>query len=164
VIVRVAFNLDRESELVTSYGALMSELSDIPENKRTHRDVSDAVIRIRRSKLPDPDVLGNAGSFFKNPIVSTSDFNELQATHSDIPHYPQENGDVKLAAGWLIDSAGWKGHDRGTHGVHELQALVLVNKGGASGEEVWSLAKEIMASVEEKFGVRLHPEVNQIGL
>jgi UDP-N-acetylmuramate dehydrogenase len=164
VIVRVAFNLDRESELVTSYGALMSELSDIPENKRTHRDVSDAVIRIRRSKLPDPDVLGNAGSFFKNPIVSKSDFNELQATHSDIPHYPQENGDVKLAAGWLIDSAGWKGHDRGTHGVHELQALVLVNKGGASGEEVWSLAKEIMASVEEKFGVRLHPEVNQIGL
>jgi UDP-N-acetylmuramate dehydrogenase len=71
---------------------------------------------------------------------------------------------VKLAAGWLIDKAGWKGHDRGTHGVHELQALVLVNKGGASGEEVWSLAKEIMASVEEKFGVRLHPEVNQIGL
>jgi len=164
VIVRVAFNLDRESELVTSYGALLSELRDIPENKRTHRDVSEAVIRIRRSKLPDPAILGNAGSFFKNPIISTSDFSALQTTHPDIPNYPQENGDVKLAAGWLIDKAGWKGHDRGTHGVHELQALVLVNRGGASGEEVWSLAKEIMESVKEKFGVRLHPEVNQIGL
>lgn len=164
VIVRVAFNLDRESELVTSYGALLSELREIPKKKRTHRDVSDAVIRIRKSKLPDPNVLGNAGSFFKNPIISASGFNELQAVHPDIPNYPQENGDVKLAAGWLIDKAGWRGHDRGTHGVHELQALVLVNKGGASGKEVWTLAKEIMASVEEKFKVRLQTEVNQIGL
>lgn len=164
VLVRVAFNLDRESKLNVTYGALQAELSNIDENKRTHRDVSDAVIRIRKSKLPDPDVLGNAGSFFKNPIISSIDFNELRLSNPDIPHYPQPNGDIKLAAGWLIDKAGWKGHDRGTHGVHELQALVLVNKGGASGQEVWSLAKEIMESVEEKYGVLLHPEVNQIGL
>ena len=146
-----------------SYGAIEAELSSIPIEKTiTHKDVSDAVIRIRQSKLPDPSVLGNAGSFFKNPIISKVDFEKIHASHPDMPNYSQGDSSVKLAAGWLIDRAGWKGHDRGTHGVHDKQALVLVNRGGATGVEIWALAKDIMASVKEKFGIELEPEVNQI--
>ena len=164
VIVRVAFNLDRQSELKTAYGTLESELSKIPHETRTHRDVANAVVKIRNSKLPNPDELGNAGSFFKNPIIDSRIFSELKLSYPDIPNYPQIDGRVKLAAGWLIDQAGWKGHDRGTHGVHDKQALVLVNRGGASGLEIWQLAIDIMVSVENKFGIKLEPEVNQIGL
>jgi UDP-N-acetylmuramate dehydrogenase len=109
-------------------------------------------------------VLGNAGSFFKNPVIDNRIFSELKLSYPDIPNYPQMDGRVKLAAGWLIDQAGWKGHDRGTHGVHDKQALVLVNRGGASGIEIWQLAIDIMDSVENKFGVKLETEVNQIGL
>ena len=143
-----------------SYGAIEEELKDIHHDARTHKDVSDAVIRIRQSKLPDPNVLGNAGSFFKNPVVSQEEFNKISV--EGMPSYPQTDGRVKLAAGWLIDQTGWKGHDRGTHGVHEMQALVLVNKGGATGTEIWALAEDIIASVKEKFGIVLQPEVNQI--
>ena len=159
-IVRVGYKLDRESELKISYGAIEEELKDIHHDARTHKDVSDAVIRIRQSKLPDPNVLGNAGSFFKNPVVSQEEFNKISV--EGMPSYPQTDGRVKLAAGWLIDQTGWKGHDRGTHGVHEMQALVLVNKGGATGTEIWALAEDIIASVKEKFGIVLQPEVNQI--
>ena len=159
-IVRVGYKLDRESELKMSYGAIEEELKDIHHDARTHKDVSDAVIRIRQSKLPDPNVLGNAGSFFKNPLVSQEEFNKISV--EGMPSYPQTDGRVKLAAGWLIDQTGWKGHDRGTHGVHEMQALVLVNKGGATGTEIWALAEDIIASVKEKFGIVLQPEVNQI--
>ena len=161
-IVRVAYSLDRKSELKMSYGAIEEELKDIPVHERTHRDVSDAVIRIRKSKLPDPEVLGNAGSFFKNPVISKAKFEAIESKNPGLPNYPQEGGRVKLAAGWLIDSIGWKGHDRGTHGVHDKQALVLVNKGGATGKEVWTLALEIIESVKERFGITLEPEVNQI--
>jgi UDP-N-acetylmuramate dehydrogenase len=161
-ITRVAYTLDRQSPLNMSYGAIEEELKNIPSSERTHKDVSDAVIRIRQSKLPDPTILGNAGSFFKNPIINQSDFEKVQANHPQIPNYPQGEGSVKVAAGWLIDSAGWKGHDRGTHGVHNKQALVLVNKGGAKGEDIWTLAEEIIASVQERFGIKLEPEVNQI--
>lgn len=163
-IVRVAFHLDRESPLVMGYGALEQELAAIPNDRRTHRDVSEAVIRIRQSKLPDPDVLGNAGSFFKNPTVPASLAESIAAQHPTMPQYPQGDGRVKLAAGWLIEQAGWKGHDRETHGVHDKQALVLVNKGGARGPEIWQLACDVMASVKAEFGVSLEPEVNQIGL
>jgi UDP-N-acetylmuramate dehydrogenase len=163
-IVRVAFLLDRESELKMTYGAISDELQNIPVTDRTFKDVSDAVIRIRKSKLPDPDVLGNAGSFFKNPILSQEEFQEIQLLHPDIPNYPQPNGQVKLAAGWLIDRAGWKGHDRGTHGVHEMQALVLINKGGASGQDIWALALDIISSIKSQFNITLEPEVNQIGV
>ena len=159
-IVRVGYKLDRESELKMSYGAIEEELKDIHHDARTHKHVSDAVIRIRQSKLPDPNVLGNAGSFFKNPVVSQEEFNKISV--EGMPSYPQTDGRVKLAAGWLIDQTGWKGHDRGTHGVHEMQALVLVNKGGATGTEIWALAEDIIASVKEKFGIVLQPEVNQI--
>lgn len=161
-IVRVAFNLERGSELKLSYGAIKEELAGVEE--WTHKEVSDAVIRIRQSKLPDPSVIGNAGSFFKNPILERSEFEKVKAAHEGVPAYEQEDGSVKVAAGWLIDQAGWKGHTRDTHGVHTKQALVLVNYGGASGEEVWALACDVIASVKEKFGITLEPEVNQIGL
>ena len=142
---------------------LEEELKHLALEDRTHRDVSDAVIRIRRSKLPDPAQIGNAGSFFKNPTVPASIADALLASHPHMPNYPQPSGEVKLAAGWLIEQAGWKGHRRETHGVHDRQALVLVHFGGATGREVWALAQDIMASVKDKFGVALEPEVNQIG-
>ena len=164
VIVRVAFRLDRQSELKTGYGALESELSNISKEKITHSDVANAVVKIRNSKLPNPAILGNAGSFFKNPVIDNTLFSDLQLIYPEIPNYSQTDGSIKLAAGWLIDQAGWKGHNRGTHGVHDKQALVLVNRGGASGREIWRLATDIMTSVEHKFGIKLEPEVNQIGM
>jgi len=164
VIVRVAFRLDRKSELKTGYGALESELSNISKEKITHSDVANAVVKIRNSKLPNPAILGNAGSFFKNPVIDNTLFSDLQLIYPEIPNYSQTDGSIKLAAGWLIDQAGWKGHNRGTHGVHDKQALVLVNRGGASGREIWRLATDIMTSVEHKFGIKLEPEVNQIGM
>jgi UDP-N-acetylmuramate dehydrogenase len=109
--------------------------------------------------LPDPAVLGNAGSFFKNPVLTQSAFDCIREEHPAIPHYPAADG-VKLAAGWLIEQAGWKGCDRGTHGVHDRQALVLVNRGGATGQEILALSAEIQASVSEKFNVELQREVN----
>ena len=164
ILVRVAFDLDRESPLRMGYGAIEQELASIPAERRTHKDVSDAVIRIRQSKLPDPREIGNAGSFFKNPTVPEEKATALASTYPDMPQYPQPSGQVKLAAGWLIEQAGWKGHNRETHGVHDRQALVLVHHGGATGKEVWALAQDIMASVQSTFGVTLEPEVNQIGL
>jgi UDP-N-acetylmuramate dehydrogenase len=165
VIVRVAFQLARTAPLNTQYGAIRTELEarnwDIGT---THLQVAEAVMHIRRSKLPDPATLGNAGSFFKNPVVSADAFEHVQASNPEIVHYPAPDGQVKLAAGWLIERAGWKGHRRGSCGVHDRQALVLVNHGGATGAEVWALAQAIMDDVEMKFGVRLEPEVNQIGL
>ena len=126
--------------------------------------MSEAVIRIRQSKLPDPAQIGNAGSFFKNPTIPAELANALLATHPNMPNYPQPSGEVKLAAGWLIEQAGWKGHNRTTHGVHDRQALVLVHFGGATRKEVWDLAQDVMASVKDQFGVSLEPEVNQVGL
>ena len=164
VIVRVAFTLDRQSELKTGYGSLESELSELSNKKITHFDVANAVVKIRNSKLPNPAKLGNAGSFFKNPVIENKVFASLKLIYPDIPNYSQNDGSVKLAAGWLIDQAGWKGHNRGTHGVHDKQALVLVNRGGATGNEIWQLAIDIMNSVEKKFGIKLDPEVNQIGM
>lgn len=164
ILIQVAFSLDRKSPLRMGYGAIEQELQDIPVEKRTHRHVSDAVIRIRKSKLPDPHEIGNAGSFFKNPTVTAEAARKLEEQHPEMPQYPQPSGDVKLAAGWLIEQAGWKGHRRDTHGVHDRQALVLVHFGGATGQEIWSLAQDVMASVKEKFGIDLEPEVNQISL
>ena len=164
ILVRVAFHLDRESPLRMGYGAIEQELQHLPEAERTHRDVSEAVIRIRQSKLPNPAQIGNAGSFFKNPTIPAEQANALLTTHPNMPNYPQPSGEVKLAAGWLIEQAGWKGHNRTTHGVHDRQALVLVHFGGATGKEVWDLAQDVMKSVKDQFGVTLEPEVNQVGL
>lgn len=165
VIVRVAFRLSRTSPLQTKYGAIQSELEARGwDQGTTHRQVAEAVMHIRQSKLPDPEVLGNAGSFFKNPVISQAAFEAVVTAHPDVVHYPAPNGQVKLAAGWLIDQAGWKGHRRATCGVHDRQALVLVNHGGATGAEIWALAQDIMQDVHAKYGVQLEPEVNQIGL
>ena len=127
-------------------------------------DIGAAVIEIRRSKLPDWRQLGNAGSFFKNPIISTADFEALQNRLKGIkiPAYPAGDGFVKLAAGWLIDQSGWKGKKIGPVGCYEKQALVIVNHGGATGEDILSFSKKVMEDVEEKFGIALEQEVNAI--
>ncbi len=159
VITHVTYRLSRKPDLRLEYGAIRSELEAMGIQDPTPLDVSAAVIRIRKSKLPDPAEIGNAGSFFKNPVLNLAAFSALQAAYPDVPNYPAPGG-VKVAAGWLIDRGGWKGHTRGTHGVHDRQALVLVHQGGATGAEVLKLARDIQADVREKFGVDLELEVN----
>ena len=117
---------------------------------------------IRQAKLPDPKVLGNAGSFFMNPVVPKMQFEALLAQYPDMPHYPVDDAHVKIPAGWMIDRCGWKGKSLGRAGVHARQALVLVNLGGATGKEIMALAEAVVASVKEKFGIDIHPEVNYI--
>ena len=126
----------------------------------TLRNIREAICSIRRAKLPDPAVLGNAGSFFKNPVVGAAAAERLLAEYPDMPHYPAPEGRVKLAAGWLIDRAGMKGSRKGAVGVHERQALVLVNHGGATGGEVIAFAHEVQEQVREKFGIEIDTEVN----
>jgi UDP-N-acetylmuramate dehydrogenase len=161
VIVSVTFRLSKRPVLQTGYGAIRDELARLSITEPTVRDVSNAVINIRRSKLPDPAVIGNAGSFFKNPEISLEVFQKLQSAYPGIPGYSLENG-IKLAAGWLIEQCGWKGYRRGDAGCHAKQALVLVNYGNASGEEIYALSTDILHSVKEKFGVELEREVNMI--
>ena len=148
----------------SSYGAIRETLAELGiEAEPTPRDVSEAVVHIRRLKLPNPAEIGNAGSFFKNPEVSQAKFDELKGRYPTLPGYPVPGG-VKVPAGWLIERAGFKGLRRGagtgTHGVHERQALVLVNHGGATGQELRALAEEIIRTVGMQFGIELHPEVN----
>ncbi len=160
VILNVTFRLNRKAVLNTSYGNIQQELERMGITQPTLRDVSDAVIAIRRSKLPDPAVLGNAGSFFKNPVVPQELVDRIRAEHPDLVSYPAGPGLAKLAAGWLIERAGLKGYDLGTHGVHDRQALVLVNRGGATGGAVYDLSEHVLRTVKEKFGVELEREVN----
>jgi UDP-N-acetylmuramate dehydrogenase len=148
-------------KLHMEYGAIKSELDAANIDAPTPRDISDAVIKIRQSKLPDPAVLGNSGSFFKNPIVSEETAKSLLEKYEDMPTYSVKGG-MKLAAGWLIEKAGWKGFRRGDAGVHEKQALVLVNYGNATGDDVLTLAKDIIADVAKKYDVQLQAEVNLI--
>ncbi len=164
LITRVVLRLTKKThQLRVGYGALEQELASAGVTEPGIREVSEAVIRIRRSKLPDPAELGNAGSFFKNPVISATRFEALQRAFSHVPHYPQADGQQKVPAAWLIDTCGWKGVRRGNCGVHPRQALVLVNYGGATGAEIWALAQEIRASVADRFGVELESEVNVIG-
>lgn len=164
IITRVVFRLDKVPTFHTRYGAIQETLNamGVPEDKLSIQAISDAVIHIRRSKLPDPEQIGNAGSFFKNPEISAEQFAQLKETYSDMPGYPLADGSVKLPAGWLIERAGWKGYRKGDAGVHAKQALVLVNYGGATGDELIALAQQVQASVYEKYGVRIQPEVNVI--
>jgi UDP-N-acetylmuramate dehydrogenase len=158
LILSVTFRLSRKPSLNTTYGAITNELEAMGE-AQSIKSVAKAVSNIRRSKLPDPEEIGNAGSFFKNPVIDQAKFNELKALYPDIPAYPNEHG-VKLAAGWLIEQCGWKGCREGDAGVHARQALVLVNYGSANGTQVLYLANKIITSVKEKFGVAIEPEVN----
>ncbi len=159
IIKDITLRLAKNPSVNTSYGAIGQELEKLGVQATTVADVSRAVINIRRSKLPDPAQLGNAGSFFKNPVVSEALAHDLKARYPGLPSYSAPKG-VKLAAGWLIEQCGWKGKIIGHTGSHRDQALVLVNYGGATGQEVLQLSESIMASVREKFGVELEREVN----
>ncbi len=160
VICKVAFTLTLQPVINTSYGVIEAELKQMGISNPGIKDVSKAVIRIRQSKLPDPKELGNAGSFFKNPVVTEEVLESIQSTYARVPSYPAGEGHVKLAAGWLIEQAGWKGKRFGAVGVHELQALVLVNYGGGTGKEIYELSQRIIEDIQEKFGVSLEREVN----
>lgn len=162
LIYSVTFRLSKVPMLKLGYGAIKQELEAMSVNKPTIADVSKAVCSIRISKLPDPAVTGNAGSFFKNPVVSAGKAEDLKKQYPEIPVYPQPDGTVKLAAGWLIEHCRWKGYRESDAGIHPKQALVLVNYGNASGLDIISLAGKIQNSVLEKFGVRLEMEVNVI--
>lgn len=150
----------KNHRLETQYGSLNQMLAEKNITAPTIRDISSTVIEIRRSKLPDPEVIGNAGSFFKNPTIASSAYEALKKTHPSIPSYPADNQSVKIPAGWLIEQSGWKGKRIGDAGVHEKQALVLVNHGGATGEEILQLSQQIQADVLKRFGVTLITEVN----
>ena len=160
VLCKVAFRLSLKPEVNTSYGVINQELERMGVSNPTIKEVSQAVIRIRQSKLPDPKVLGNAGSFFKNPVISMSHYQALQSEFPDLPAYPIDESSVKLPAGWLIEQCGWKGKTVGACGVHSLQALVLVNHGGATGKEIYTLSEAIIENVFERFQVPLEREVN----
>ncbi|KPZ24084.1 UDP-N-acetylmuramate dehydrogenase [Pseudomonas coronafaciens] len=160
LILRVRFRLTRDARLHLEYGPVRQRLNELGIEKPTPFDVSRAICAIRSEKLPDPAVLGNAGSFFKNPVISAELYIRLQAEHPGVVGYPQPDGRVKLAAGWLIEQAGWKGFREGDAGVHTLQSLVLVNYGQASGLQLLNLARRIQADIAERFGVELEMEPN----
>lgn len=162
LITSVTFRLNREPVFHVSYGAIQQELEKMDITQLTIRAVADAVIRIRRFKLPDPQLIGNAGSFFKNPEIGQEEFEELKVEFPDIIGYALPGHRVKLAAGWLIEQCGWKGQRFGDAGCHDNQALVLVNYGGATGKEIYDLSTKILVSVQQKFGVLLEREVNII--
>lgn len=161
VITKVRFKLTKvKHNLNTSYGAIESELSSNNIQNPTIKDISNAVIAIRQSKLPDPKEIGNSGSFFKNPVISKSHFDRLQEKYPKIPSYPIDEFTVKVPAGWLIETAGFKGKRFGEAGIHDKQALVLVNHGNACGKEVFEVAKHIQSKIYIDFGIELEIEVN----
>lgn len=160
IILSVRFRLRKQPRLNVSYGNIADFLSDKGIAKPTIRELSEAIKAIRRSKLPDPLVLGNGGSFFKNPVIHQLLFNNLQQEFPKIPSFPAGANTLKIPAAWLIEQAGWKGYRKGDAGVHEHQALVLVNYGRATGREIFALAMQIQLNVKEKFGILLEPEVN----
>ena len=160
IITSVTLKLSKVPEYKTEYGDIKSTLEEMGIKELSIKAVSDAVISIRQQKLPDPKKIGNAGSFFKNPEISTSKFNELKQKFENIVGYPTTPGIVKVPAGWLIDQAGWKGVTEGEIGVHKNQALVLVNYGDGKGNQIHELALKIKASVLDKYDITINPEVN----
>ncbi|HTN07560.1 UDP-N-acetylmuramate dehydrogenase [Agriterribacter sp.] len=169
IILNVTFRLRKHPVFHTSYGAIREELEKMQVGELSIQAIAQAVINIRSSKLPDPAVIGNAGSFFKNPEIPQKQFEVLQKTYPAIPHYParqyavsgsDDQGFIKLAAGWLIEQCGWKGFRRGDAGVHVNQSLVLVNYGKATGKEIYNLSGDVLHSVHKKFGILLEREVN----
>ena len=160
IIIDVIFCLTKKHIINTKYGVIENELQEMDITAPTIRDISNAIIAIRSSKLPDPKLIGNAGSFFKNPVIEVKAAEELKGKHPNIPSYPAPNGKVKLAAGWLIEQAGWKGKTFNNYGVHKNQALVLVNYSGCTGNDILDLSTKIIEDVNFKFGVKLEREVN----
>lgn len=162
VILQVQFRLRKQPEFQTAYGAISQQLEQMQVQELSIGAIAEAVIRIRRSKLPDPKLIGNAGSFFKNPVISEEQFAKLKTAFPAIPGYPSGEGKIKIAAGWLIEQCGWKGFRKGDAGCYSQQALVLVNYGKARGDEIFALSESIIGSVTEKFGIGLEREVNII--
>ncbi|GET21217.1 UDP-N-acetylmuramate dehydrogenase [Prolixibacter denitrificans] len=160
-VTSVVFELSKKPEFRIDYGDVAAEVERL--GKVSHSTIRRAVIAIRERKLPDPEIIGNAGSFFKNPVVEEETANALKAKYPEIPLYPAGAGKVKIAAAWLIEKAGWKGKRVGQAGVHDRQALVLVNHGGATGQEIFDLSEQIRIDVENKFAIQLEREVNVIG-
>lgn len=164
LISEVQFRLTkRDHKIVTSYAPLSAWLEARGFHEPTIQHVSNGVIDIRQSKLPDPEEIGNAGSFFKNPIIRLSQFEDLRKKFSDIKWYPVDDEHIKIPAAWLIDTCGWKGYRKKDVGVHEKHALVLVNYGEGSGSDIYNLSEEILKSVQKTFGVILEREVNVVG-
>jgi UDP-N-acetylmuramate dehydrogenase len=161
MVTSVVFRLLKQPEFHLEYGALEAEVCKFGE--KTLQNIRKAVIAIRESKLPDPSKAGNAGSFFKNPVVSESVANKLKNNYPDIPLYPAGSGHIKIAAGWLIEKAGWKGKTVGNAAVHDKQALVIINNGGASGKEIFELSEMVVKDVLRKFNIELEREVQVIG-
>ena len=159
-ILNVVFRLNKIPHFNISYGAIENELKKMHIEQLSIKAISDAVINIRTSKLPDPELIGNAGSFFKNPEINSREWHELARIHADVPSYKINNDKFKIPAGWLIEQCGWKGYRKGDAGCYDKQALVLVNYGHATGNEIYRLSEEIKISVKEKFGVTLETEVN----
>jgi UDP-N-acetylmuramate dehydrogenase len=160
VITSVTYRLNKKPVFHTSYGAILQELEKMGVQELSIKAISQAVINIRSSKLPDPNKIGNAGSFFKNPFVEKNHFASLQRQFPGIPSFPCDDTQVKVPAGWLIEQCGWKGFRRGDAGCYDKQALVLVNYGQATGKEIYTLSEEILQSVKVKFGIVLEREVN----
>ena len=164
IICSVNLKLTKKDHLLhTSYGAIEEELEKQGIKTPTIKDISKAVIAIRRRKLPDPEKLGNSGSFFKNPVIDRAEFLNFQEKHPEAPYYKVSENAYKVPAGWLIEQSGFKGKRFGDAGVHKHQALVLVNYGNARGNEILELARTIQKTVLDKFGINIHPEVNIIG-
>ncbi len=159
-ITRVILKLSKKPKVNISYGAIKNTLAEMKIRKPGVKDVSNAVISIRSTKLPDPAKIGNSGSFFKNPEINARQFSKLQKTYPQVPHYPLPAGRIKVPAGWLIEQCGWKGKRIGDAGCHAKQALVLVNHKNAKGKEILKLSEKIQASVKKKFGISLVREVN----
>lgn len=157
-ITAVTFHLNKKAQLVTSYADVRRALAGRQETVVTPQELSDTICDIRRHKLPDPEEIANAGSFFKNPIISRPRYQELAERFPELPAYPVDDQRVKIAAGWMIENCGWKGRRVGACGVYPHQALVLVNYGGASGRDILDLAEAVQASVEKRFDIRLNPE------
>lgn len=159
IITQVVFKLSKKPVFHTEYGAIQETLEQMGVASPSIKLISDAVIQIRQSKLPDPKEIGNAGSFFKNPTISKNHYIKIKDSYPNAPGYPTEEG-IKVPAAWLIEQAGWKGKTFGKIGVHGKQPLVLVNYGGGDGNAIKELSREIQKSVHQKFGILLHPEVN----
>ncbi|PZU42274.1 MAG: UDP-N-acetylenolpyruvoylglucosamine reductase, partial [Sphingomonas sp.] len=163
IIVSVVFKLTRKNHKINiSYGDIAAELAKKDISAPTLKEVSNAIITIRQSKLPDPKELGNSGSFFKNPIIPRSDFERIHLLHPEMPSYTVSETEVKVPAGWLIEKAGFKGKRFGDAGIHKNQALVLVNYGNATGQEILNVSKEIQKTVKELFDIEIEAEVNVI--
>ncbi len=160
MITRVILRLRKQPIVNISYGAVAQTLEQMGVKQPTIRDISKAIIRIREQKLPDPEKIGNAGSFFKNPTIDREFYQTLKTEYTNIPSYPINDNLVKIPAAWLIEQCQWKGFRKGPIGVHKNQALVLVNHGGAQGPDLVQLSQEIQASVTSRFGIDLVPEVN----